>query len=379
MKKTSFTTFKQLWAIHFLGLALLSMAFVTSCSSQSGNENILAVHATAQTTPTEADVRDDAADDPAIWIHPTAIEKSIIIGTNKKLGLETYQLTGERIATYPEGRMNNVDVRYSFPMGSRNIDIAAASNRTTNTLDVWQIKESGELIKLKTSGDKTSLQEVYGFCLGQINSTLFAFVSDKGGLIEQWSFAYDSTCSCIKQSIVDTFKLQSQIEGLVVDEEEQTLFAAVEEAGIYAFDLGKPMANPQFINQSDEENTNIKYDVEGLALYYLPQGEGYLIASSQGNNSYAIFNRKEPHEYLGSFQVTAADIDGVSDTDGIDVTNQAFGSIYPSGLFICQDGSNTDSGEKQSQNFKLVHWEDIANVFDPKLTIDTEYKAKNSE
>jgi 3-phytase len=116
--------------------------------------------------------------------------------------------------------------------------------------------------------------------------------------------------------------------------------------------------------------------VEGLALYYLPEGEGYLIASSQGNHSYAIFNRSYPHDYLGSFQIIDGEIDGVTDTDGIDVYNHAFGSIYPSGLFICQDGSNTESTEKKAQNFKMVHWNDIANAFDPKLTTDTSSSAR---
>ena len=37
----------------------------------------------------------DAADDPAIWIHPTQPEKSRVLGTNKKQGLLAYDLDGK--------------------------------------------------------------------------------------------------------------------------------------------------------------------------------------------------------------------------------------------------------------------------------------------
>ena len=353
---------------------LLSIILLAaSCSTKPENENMSIVTAVGETTPAKAELNDDAADDPAIWMHPTDIEKSIIIGTNKKLGLETYNLNGERIAVYPEGRMNNVDVRYDFLFGTSNIDIAAASNRTTNKIDIWEIKPNGELSRIPVMGDSTSLTEVYGFCLAKMDDTFYAFVSDKTGMIEHWSFVFDTACSCVQQTIVHSYTLQDQVEGLVVDEENQILFAAVEDAGIYTFDLSEPQNAPLFIDQSNEENAHIKYDVEGLALYYLPDGEGYLIASSQGNNSYAVFNRQQPHEYLGSFQVTDGEFDGVTDTDGIDVNNRSFGRHYPTGLFICQDGTNSNATEKSAQNFKMVHWEDIANAFSPKLKIDTSY------
>jgi 3-phytase len=352
------------------------ISFIAACSTNQKSESIPNVSAAAETSPAKAVLDDDAADDPAIWVHPTDIEQSIIIGTNKKLGLETYKLNGERLAIYPEGRMNNVDVQYGFAMGAEEIDIAAASNRSTNTLDVWQIKPGGELIKLKTAGDSSLLPEVYGFCLAKFNNTFYAFVSDKTGAIEQWSFVFDTVCACIQQSLEYTFKLQDQVEGLVVDEENHILFAAVEDGGIYTFNLNRPQNEPVFISQSNEENTNIKYDVEGLALYYLPGGEGYLIASSQGNNSYAVFNRSHPHEYLGSFQVGEGKIDGVSETDGIEVCNLSFGAYYPHGLFICQDGFNKDSTEERAQNFKMVHWDTIANAFNPKLKSDTSYSGK---
>ena len=45
----------------------------------------------------------DAADDPAVWVHPTDPSQSLIIGANKKLGLEVYDLAGRRIQSSPTG------------------------------------------------------------------------------------------------------------------------------------------------------------------------------------------------------------------------------------------------------------------------------------
>ncbi len=73
------------------------------------------------------------------------------------------------------------------------------------------------------------------------------------------------------------------------------------------------------IASSDSLNPKISYDLEGLAIYYAKNSKGYLIASSQGNNSYSIFEREEPNRYLGSFKVGVGTIDEVEETDRLDV------------------------------------------------------------
>jgi 3-phytase len=66
-----------------------------------------------------------------------------------------------------------------------------------------------------------------------------------------------------------------------------------------------------------------------------------LIASSEGDNSYAVYTRTGDNAYLGAFRIVdGKGIDGSSDTDGIDVTTANLGSAFPRGLFVAQDGSN---------------------------------------
>ena len=45
--------------------------------------------------------RDDAADDPAIWIHPLSPELSLILGTDKQGGLHLYDMDGSPLWNVP--------------------------------------------------------------------------------------------------------------------------------------------------------------------------------------------------------------------------------------------------------------------------------------
>ena len=84
-------------------------------------------------------------DDPAIWVHPTDPSRSLIIGTDKKQGLDVYDLAGKRVQSLPDGRMNNVDLRYRFRLGNQEVAIVAATNRTDQTLALYAIDANGRL------------------------------------------------------------------------------------------------------------------------------------------------------------------------------------------------------------------------------------------
>ena len=80
----------------------------------------------------------DAADDPAIWIHPTDSSKSIIYGSNKTYGIDAFDLEGKRLHSYEVGRINNIDVRYGFPLNdTTQIDILAGTEREHNQILVF--------------------------------------------------------------------------------------------------------------------------------------------------------------------------------------------------------------------------------------------------
>ena len=48
-------------------------------------------------------------------------------------------------------------------------------------------------------------------------------------------------------------------------------------------------------------------------------------------------------------------MDGVQETDGLDVALGNFGPQYPAGLLVVQDGDNAPA----TQNFKYISWADV--------------------
>jgi 3-phytase len=52
-------------------------------------------------------------------------------------------------------------------------------------------------------------------------------------------------------------------------------------------------------------------------------------------------------------------IDGVEETDGIEVINFPVNENYPEGLLVVQDGFNFMDDSIQAQNFKYISWKKI--------------------
>ncbi len=313
----------------------------------------------------------DAADDIAVWVNQESPEKSLIIGTDKQRGIAVYDLKGHERNYYDAGRINNVDVRCGFPLVGSVIDIVAGTNRTDDTIVIFKIiPETGELENIAAEKIKCRMKRVYGFCLYHSSRTdnFYAFVVGKSGELEQWKLYADQRDK-IAAKLVRSFDVGDISEGLAADDQNGLLYVAEEDKGIWRYSA-EPDGGESRTLVDDFSNPNLKADIEGLTIFYAPDGKGYLIASSQGNDSFAVYTRDKSNKYLGSFKIHQGDIcDGAQDTDGIDVTGSFLGKIYPHGLFIVQDGFNTDDGKRINQNFKYVSWKKIAEAFQPSLII----------
>ena len=104
-------------------------------------------------------------------------------------------------------------------------------------------------------------------------------------------------------------------------------------------------------------------DVEGVSLYVSDsenKQQGYLVVSTQGNDSYTVYERTPPHKYRGVFTLNYQG-SRVGDTDGLDIVSAPLGSDYPAGMLVVQDGIYEKPGQpKRTQNFKYVSWQKIA-------------------
>jgi 3-phytase len=384
-------------------VCIISISFVFSVVlAQSSLPVILPVTETPPVVDSEERPNGERfgdADDPAIWVHPTNPEQSLVIGSLKEGGLEVYSLSGAVVQSLePEGvRYNNVDLIYNFSLAENSVDIAVASDRYKDNLAVFSIDATtGELtditapdnVLIFTPEGESSDEETtaYGLALYQTSDATYAFVSRREtGDIAQLELQ-DNGQGQVTYSTVRTFSLpipeggeleEAQIEGMVVDTDMGVLYLGQENVGVWKVSADPSSEETPTLMQGIDEI--LQADVEGLTIYYGEGTEGYLLVSSQGDNTFAVFTRTD-NAYLGSFQIgDNGDIDGSQECDGAQVINVPLGSQFSQGLLVVQDGNNLpevmveDDGEMEnaSTSFKYVSWESVANAFNPPLIVDT--------
>ncbi len=319
------------------------------------------VMATVETQPVEGG--GDAADDPAIWVHPTDPSKSLIIGTDKQAGLGVYDLTGRRVQFLADGRMNNVDLRDGFKLGGGTVTLVTASDRTRNAIAIYALDPAtGRLSNVSDGVQPTGLGDPYGLCMyrSRKSGQTFIFINDTDGKMRQWRLI-EAAGGKVRSELVREFAFDSQTEGCVADDELGTLYVAEEDVALWKLSAEPKGGSAKTMVASVAANPKLKDDLEGVSLYLQPKGRGYIVLSSQGNNSYALFRRDGKHDYVGSFAIVgnpANGVDGASETDGLDVTSAPMGPGFPHGALVVQDGRNVSP--PQPQNFKIVPWDAIA-------------------
>jgi 3-phytase/alkaline phosphatase D len=335
------------------------------------------------------------ADDPAIWINSVDPSASIIIGTLKDGGLAVFDLQGRVLEVIdPEKvRYNNVDVIYGFKLGDATVDLAIASDRRNDTLAIWAIEpDTRKLVNITAEnilgsifgvddGEKTA----YGLTSYRslVSDRDYVFVTQRDGNLVAQLELIDNGNGRVTGQLVRTIELplfseDFQAEGLVVDRELGYLYVAIEDFGILKLSAEPDGGNDYTVVQAIGENLEVS-DIEGLTIYYGEDGTGYLLASEQGDSSYALFSREGTNEYLGSLAIgDRGAIDQANDSDGLELVNVSLGPDYPNGLLVVQDGVNdtqvlvTDDGELENinTNFKFVSWDAVANSFENKLQIN---------
>lgn len=318
------------------------------------DETSIAVAAAVETDPVPS--RGDAADDPAIWIHPTDPSRSVIIGTDKKAGLAVYDLIGQQLQYLPDGELNNVDVRSDFPLGGQLVALVTASNRAENSIAIYRVNPATRMLE-NVAAREIFTTDAYGSCMyrSAVTGKYYYFVNSKAGVVEQWEL-FDNGAGKVDGRRVRSFDVGTTTEGCVADDELGYLYIGEQSQGIWKYGAEPGNAPTRTLVDTTGPGGHLTAQVEGLALYYAGPGTGYLIASSQGRNEFVIYRRESDNDYVMRVKITPGNgIDEVTHTDGIDVVSGNLGPLFPEGVLVVQDHQN-DGG---NQNFKLVSWQAI--------------------
>jgi 3-phytase len=320
------------------------------------------------------------------------------------------------------GRFNNADVVAGLQGKSRRSDVVVVTDRGRDQLRIYAIDPAGAaspapladvtasdvpFVFSKTQAEVNDQTTAYGLtaiagpylAVSQRSRTAVAIVK----LIVQRNGGV--TYGVVDQiSLPASFPLPNgatwtpcedpgdlpQVEGMVADAGRGLLYAGQEDVGIWRIGLsrnGRFAGRPQLVDRvrefgipstfdpTTEEcvagadpgfgGKHISADVEGLTIYDMPHGQGYLLASSQGDDTFAAYADEGRGRYLGSFHIGDGIVDGVQDSDGAQVVREALPG-FPTGRLVTQDGDDTpavigeDGEPRPTTSFKFTAWGDVA-------------------
>ena len=323
-------------------------------------------------------------DDPAVWVHPQDPSRSLILGTMKVAApagaVVVFGVDGQIRQTISGiDRPNNIDVEYGVLLGGRRTDIAVATERLARQLRVFRIDPAeGRLVDL---GGIPVLQGATGEAGAPMGIALyrrprdgavFAIVAPKEGPRDGYLWQYrlsDVGTGRVGATFVRRFgtfsaatvREENEIEAVAVDDTLGYLYYADEADGIH-----KWHADPDHQDAGRElahfARTGFRGDREGIAIYTLPDGTGYIAVTDQldDDSEYHLYPREgapgNPHDHSREIAVLRG---GADATDGIEITSSPLGPGLPHGILIAMN-----SGPR---NFLIFRWHDIANQVTPPL------------
>jgi 3-phytase len=304
-------------------------------------------------------------DDMAFWVHPTDLAKSTVITSDKSANkLFVYDLNGNTLQQIPAQEPGNVDTRYGFPLGTDRVDIVAFNERGTNKIRVYRVDPITRLLEQIDDGNIDSGPN-YGIALYRSRRTgkFYVYTGPKVTTpIVQFELVDNGNGTVSGRGPLRTLDPLTQAQGMVADDETGVLYVSEEAGGVWAFDA-EPRGDTSGTKIASVGDNGLKADVEGITIYYTARGQGYLIASSQGSSTFNVYQRKAPHAFVGTFK-----INGVGDSDGVDVINLPLNNTFAQGIFAVHNGRRSDMN---GHAVEIVKWQDIAVELD--LTIDTQY------
>ncbi|MBX2843115.1 MAG: phytase [Flammeovirgaceae bacterium] len=351
--------------------SIISLIIIASCNSKMPNSDTVATgmdslnHHNSITPILITEPSQYDTDDPAIWINPTDISKSMILGTDKgddfdkNATLLAYDLDGKIIKEKSISgltRVNNVDIAYGFQVNGKPTDIALVTERGRDLLRIFSIPAMNAI---DNGGipvfDGEEIKSPMGIATyhSPVSDKFYAIISRKSGESGSYLWQYELIEQKGKVSAklvrkFGKFEGGKEIESIAVDEELGFIYYSDEGKGVRKYQAEPELGNEELALFATEDFTD---DHEGISIYKFPDGTGYILVSDQQANQFHIFPRggvqENPHQHnlLKVVKVST------NESDGSEITYHSFNGKFPGGLFVAMSDDKT---------FHFYSWKDIA-------------------
>ncbi len=334
--------------LQFGGFLAISAFLLAACSTQS-TPPANAIKPVLVTEPTKHDT-----DDPAIWIHPTDPEQSLIVGTDKNIdgALYVYDLNGkiqqDKVVSGIQ-RPNNVDIAYGLVVGTDTVDIAVTGERHTHNMRIFSLPDMQPLdgggIPVFVGETGVEYRDLMGVALytRPADGVIFAIMGRKTGPKEGylWQYRLSGTEGTVKAELVRKFGKYSgikEIEAIAVDNELGYIYYSDEGVGVRKYHADPAMGNEELALFAQEGFAD---DHEGISIYKNGDGTGFILVSDQQANEFHVYPREgsngNPHMHPLLKEVSVSTME----SDGSDITSLPLGSAFPDGLFVAMSDDKT--------------------------------------
>src|SRR3546814_10216663 len=98
----------------------------------------------------------------------------------------------------------------------------------------------------------------------------------------------------------------SQTEGCVVDDDSGILYVNEEDVAMWRMSAEPDGGDARTAVERVADNPAIRDDLEGVGIYHLGDGRGYIVASSQGNDTYAVRSEEHTSELQSLMRISYA-------------------------------------------------------------------------
>ena len=211
------------------------LAFVLPACSNESNKHGVPKKIQVEPIVTCLDRAANNQDDMCIWIHPDNPALSTVIVADKKAEkLFVYDLAGKTIQTVATPKPGNIDVRYGFSLGGRNVDIVAFNQRVDDyKVLIYCVDPHTRHLERIDNGTIKIAEKNSGGTLYHSAKTgsFYFFVTSYSGTVEQFQLI-DNGNNSVGGRKVRSWTL-GFCEGAVADDEAGTLYVAEEDVGVW--------------------------------------------------------------------------------------------------------------------------------------------------
>jgi len=253
-----------------------------------------------------------------------------------------------------------VDVEYGLVLNGVPTDIAVTTERFTNKLRVFSLPDMKPVdnggIEIFEGQDQRAPMGIALYKRPSDN-TIFAIVGRKEGPTDGsylWQYRLEDDCTGnVKGTKIREFGTWSgkkEIEAIAVDDELGYVYYSDEGVGVRKY-----YADPDAENANQElalfGTDGFAEDHEGISIYKVNDGTGYILVSDQQANAFRIFKREGEPDDPHNHQLVKIVPVSCNESDGSEVTNAVLNETFPVGLFVAMSDNRT---------FQYYSWTDIA-------------------